>query len=350
MSANISSIFFVDDIVLLGKSTEAFNDLMRITRTFFLNHHLDLSETKSKIMTSSAATGKVKFLGSSNLSSLTLEQVVSFKYLGIPLSTSPYGFFRSFNDQVKTKANNYLHSVLSLVRTGPDRSDLAHALWTRCALPSILYGSEIIPLNQGTIHEIEKCQTIVGKFILQLPRNSTNVSVYIDAGLKPVWAMIAERVLNYASNVMSKPPSFWPKLAMGENLSLGEKSPYLKYLIKWKEATNFPGPNRKQIRNSVTHAAISSVLAEQKTSCVTSFAMNCPYSTDWFKPKPWVNDSCFSKILSEFRSCNAGLGNRGPTKDGRFFKLCPLCSGANVNSINNEVSFNSILFPFPCFH
>ena len=314
---------------------------MRITRTFFYNHHLELSESKSKIMSYEAATEKIKFEGNSTLCSLTLEQVVSFKYLGIPLSSSPYGFFKSFNEQVKTKANNYLHSVLSLVRTGPDRSELAHTLWTRCALPSILYGSEIIPLNQGTIHEVERCQSLVGKFILQIPRNSTNVPVYIDAGLKPIWALIAEKVLIYSKSVMSKPSSYWPKLAMEENLSLGPKNPYIKYLLKWKEATNFPAP--RQIRKNVTHAAVASVLDEQRASCVSSFALNSPGlspGTSWFKPKPWVNDSCFSRIFSEFRSCNAGLGNRGPTKDGRFFKLCPLCSNVGVNSINNEVGSN----------
>ena len=220
-SLNISSIFFADDLVLLGSSRNSLDQLLDITRKFFKNHHLTLSESKSKLLSHNATTGKTEFHSNMQLPPISLEEVLSFKYLGIPLSSSPYMLFKYFNDQVKLKANNYLHSVLSLVKTGPDRADLAYTLWTRCALPSILYGSEIIPLDQRTINEIVRCQSLVGKFILQIPRNSTNVCASLDAGLKPVWAVIAEKVLVYANNTMKKPLSYWPKLAMNENVNLG---------------------------------------------------------------------------------------------------------------------------------
>jgi hypothetical protein len=339
-SINISSIFFADDLVLLGKSRRALDTLMEITRKFFSNHRLELSETKSKIMSHDAATGETTFYSSSNLDPILLEQVLSFKYLGIPVNCSPFSFFKNFNQQVKKKAQNYLSSVLSLVRSGPDRSELAFTLWTRCALPSILYGSEIIPLTQDTISEVERCNTIVGKFILQLPRSSANVSCYLDAGLKPIWAVISEKVLLYAQSTMSRPSSYWPKLAMDENISHGSQSPYTRYLLKWKNATNCFGLNPKQIKTSVKRSAVIDILNQQRTTCTSSFAMNGPlFSSNnvWFKPKTWVSDSCTSKIISQFRACNSGLGNRGPTKNGLFFKLCPLCAKTGVNSLNNEV-------------
>lgn len=313
---------------------------MSITRSFFSTHRLELSQKKSKIITHDAVTGKTVFQGTDQLCPIILETVLSFKYLGIPLSSAPYCLFRSFNEQAKKKAHSYLSSVLSLVRSGPDRSDMAHTLWTKCALPSILYGSEIIPLNQGTISEIEKCQTLVGKFILQLPRNSADVVSYIDAGLKPIWAVIAEKVLVYAQSTMGKPSSYWPKMALTENISFGPQSPYTRYLLKWKDATSSFGLKPNQIKSSVNRAAIVSILDKQRATCVTTFAMNGPGlspSNRWFRPKAWVNDSGFSKIISEFRACNSGLGNRGPTKSGQFFKLCPLCSRTNLRAINNEV-------------
>ena len=333
---NISAVFFADDIALFGKSSAALEKLMGITRSFFFTHHLVLSESKSKVMKYDARTEKMTFLGSSDFSSISLEEVVSFKYLGIHLSCSPYSLFKTYNEQVKKKARNYMQSVLSMARSGPDRSELAHALWSRCALPSILYGCEIMPLNQGTISEVERCQSLVGKFILQLPRNSTNVVANLDAGLKPVLFIIAERVIKYSSNLMKKPSSYWPKIALTENLNLGSGNPYTKYLMKMKSATNCYGVGLSQIRKNVDSAAIVSVLDSQRTSCVSSFAINMTKGV-WFRPKAWVNDSPLSKILSEFRSCNSSLGNRGPTKDGRFFKLCPLCEAKGVFACNNEV-------------
>ena len=294
-------------------------------------------------MLHNAETGTMTFHGSHSESPVTLDKVLQFKYLGIPLSVSPYGLFKAFNEKVKLKAQNYLHNVLSLVRTGPDRSELAYTLWVSCALPAILYGCEIIPLLQSTIHEVESCQALVGKFILQIPRNSANVCSSLDAGLQPVWSIIAQKTLLYAHNIMRRNPSYWPKKAMGENLALGNKSPYLKYLLKWKRATSSFSLCRHRIKASVHRAAVISVLENQQTSCVSTFAMNGPghsVKDRWFKPKSWINDSCFSKIFAEFRSGNSGLGNRGPTKDGRFFKLCPLCQSEGMLALNNEVSLN----------
>ena len=115
---------------------------------------------------------------------------------------------------------------------------------------------------------------------------------------------------------------------------------------KWKTATNSFGIHQKQIRKNVKHYAIKDVHDRQHATSSTSFPLNCPGTMPanrWFSPKPWINDSGFTKIFAEFRSCNARLGNRGPTKDGRFFKLCPLCSTDSAPQLNNEVTTLKIL-------
>ena len=239
--------------------------------------------------------------------------------------------------------------MLSLVKTGPDRTDLAHSLWTCCALPAILYGAEIMPLTQSTINEIEKCQSQVGKFILQVPRSTSNVVSCIDAGLKPIWAVISERVLMYAHHLMKKPSNYWPRIALNMNMVPGKLSPYMRYLQRWKAAVNTSLLSAKLIKKSVNRAAIVDVLDQQRKCSVTTFAASPPdiLKPAWFKPKPWVSDSYSTKVLAMFRSCNASLGNRGPTKDGRFFKLCPLCEEQGVTALNNEVR---ILFYDTCFN
>ena len=197
-----------------------------------------------------------------------------------------------------------------------------------------------MPLTDSTISEIEKCNTQVRKFILQIPRSSSNASAYIDAGLRPIWSLIAEKVLLYASSVMSKPLSYWPKIALNVNLSSGFQSSYTKYLIRWKKATNCLDLPPKQIKTSVTRAAIAQVIEQNKSTLTTTFAMDAPSPSmikQWFRPKSWVTDGGYSKIYSEFRVSNIGLGNRGPAKNGVFYKLCPLCIKSGVTALNNEV-------------
>lgn len=337
---NISCLFFADDLVLVGRSQESLDSLMTMTLGYLSKHRMVLSAKKSKIMKFDSSTGTTAFSGPDS-SPISLDQVLVFKYLGIHLNISPHNLFKDFNDHVKKKAQSYLSSVLALVKTGPDRSKLAYTLWTCVALPSILYGSEIIPLNKGTVSEIEKCQNSVGKFILQIPRSSADVSCNLDAGLKPVWALVAEKTLLFARSVMDKPCTYWPKLAMRENLSQGVKNPYTRSLSNLKADCGIPDlACPRQIKDSVQKAAIRSVVLRQKSTYVTTFAMSCPgYSAiqRWFKPKAWVNDSGASKILAQFRACNSGLGNRGPAANGQFYKLCPLCDRTGVKALNNEV-------------
>ena len=200
----------------------------------------------------------------------------------------------------------------------------------------------MVPFNQDTVTEIERCQARVGKFILQIPNSSTNVSINIDCGFKPVWSIIAERVITYANKVMHKSEENWTKLAFQYHIETKPFSSYMRYLMKWKEVTNTFGVPDKLVAKSVKHYAIEDILEKKLDTSTTAFPLSCPGFTKgsrWFRPKPWVNDSGFSKKFSEFRTCNAGLGNRGPTKDGQFFKLCPLCSNDGIVSINNEVIF-----------
>ena len=339
---NISALFFADDIVVIGKNMKALDKLLSIARRFFSIHRLKISETKSKIMMYNATTGQTSFSGSQEYSEITLQQVAIFKYLGVDICSSPRGLFRTYNERVKAKARQYLQSVIAfaLLKAGPDRSDLAYTLWTCCALPAILYGCEVVPLHQGTIQELERCQARVGKFILQVPSSSANVCTNIDGGFRPVWAIIAERVMLYAKKMMSRSMSYWPKKAFTYHIQMGWDSPYIKYLNKWRDMTSSYGVTAGQIRKNVKHFAIKHVYDAQRAASTTAFPLSCPGTTPvnrWFRPKPWVSDSCFSKIFAEFRTCNSGLGNRGPTKDGRFFKLCPLCSDTDGPHLNNEV-------------
>ena len=77
------------------------------------------------------------------------------------------------------------------------------------------------------IKEVEKCQSIVGKFILQIPRSSTQASSNIDAGLRPIWSLIAERVLVYARSTMEKSPTYWSKIVLDSSIALGHLRPTL---------------------------------------------------------------------------------------------------------------------------
>ena len=88
-------------------------------------------------MTHDASTGRTVFHGSPSQPQLTLDEVLSYKYLGAPLGSSPRNMLQAFNKQVRDRAHPFLVRVLSLVKTGPDRPCLAQSLWAQIDLPSI---------------------------------------------------------------------------------------------------------------------------------------------------------------------------------------------------------------------
>ena len=115
------------------------------------------------------------------------------------------GFVQEYNKRVLANARNYKHHILSLTRNGPDRGDLAFALWANCAIPAILYGTECAPLLKKTITELERIQARVGKFILQLPALATNTVSGLDAGLRPIQELVDARILKFHQRLLSLP-------------------------------------------------------------------------------------------------------------------------------------------------
>ena len=197
---------------------------------------------------------------------------------------------------------------------------------------------KITPLSQATIDAIEKCQDRIGKFILQIPVSSSCASVHIDAGLPPVWSVVAERVVNYYIKLQDKPNTYWARLALLDNIALGNKSSYTIYLNKWKTKIDAFGIGFDQVSKNAKHYAIRNSMSKWYKTQKSCFAMNPPSHYQWFKPKPWISDSTLSKVYASFRTCNASLGNRAPIGERKVYKLCPLCENNGLVAINNEVS------------
>ena len=145
---------------------------------------------------------------------LSFENVICFKYLGVKFSNRHRSLFQDYNKCVVDKAEMYSRTIMSLVREGHDRAFTAYTLWQCLALPSILYGCEVIPLTLTTIKKVQSCQNEVGRFILQVPKSSTNLSVSVDVGFKPINLYVVQKVLTYVKSILCKPLEYWPRLAL----------------------------------------------------------------------------------------------------------------------------------------
>ena len=94
-------------------------------------------------------------------------------------------------------AKNYANTIMGVTRAGLDRALVAHTLWERCAIPAFLYAVESMMVTEGVVNKLDSIQHQVAHFILQLPRSTSKVAGYMDAGFKPMKDRIRERVAVY---------------------------------------------------------------------------------------------------------------------------------------------------------
>ena len=323
MSANISAIFFADDIVLIAKSENDLHKLFNHLSSWSKQWKLDLSVKKSKVMTMKGGISKWKLFNSSGVNYASLDEILSFKYLGVQIQLEAYKMYKNYNANILKLARNYLYNILSLKKSGPDVCQVARTLWTNCATPAILYGVECSVIKKETIDKLEKMNSRIGKFILQLPSRSTNVAGVLDTGLKSFKQLILERQIKYHERLLKINVNSWTRKAYLENIKMGKQSQYIRNLINNKIETltlNLPFKIAKQIIGNVE---ISSRKQEMMKNSKSMVFMS--QKTFTFNMKPWINDSVQCKTFSEFRASDAGLGNREPLSNGINYKICILC-------------------------
>ena len=83
---------------------------------------------------------------------MNLDQVLFYKYLGVRLEAQPKAqFFKEYEAQLLKKAKNYLNVIRTKSRSFPDPAYAAFNLWHKTALPSILYGMQVVDVSSKTV-------------------------------------------------------------------------------------------------------------------------------------------------------------------------------------------------------
>jgi hypothetical protein len=101
------------------------------------------------------------------------------------------------------------------------------------ALPSLLYGVEVIHINEGALNDLDHWQNIIGKSALQVRTSTANKIVHTDLGLKPIRMQVWDRKLKYfimIDNPDSK-GSAYLKSCLDYHKSLGHDSPYMHEIM-----------------------------------------------------------------------------------------------------------------------
>ena len=228
----------------------------------------------------------------------------------------------------------YKFSIMRKAKDSHDPPSVARELWNKAALPSILYGSEVLPIRKQELRKLDSEAASMGKFILQLPANTTNVTVPLIGGIETMEYHYYKRVLGYQTRINKLDDNFIARRVYDYVMSSERNFAYKKSITNIQRVLKNDGLDIWYAKH------INSIKMQHVSSC--QLLPMKSHANDQNKLILNAYDES-SKIYAEFMTMNAGLGNRGPVIGFKQHKVCQLCAKKN-----RQVKLNEVHLLFGC--
>ena len=319
----VTIISYADDLIILVECIENLNKIIDFLKQQCGKINMNVNAKKSKIIRIGHP-----LRSSTEEEMFSFDQVLACKYLGVLIEKKAFTYYTDFSDQCYKKSRMYKFSVMSKAKDSHDPALVARELWNKVALPSILYGSEVIPIRGQELRKINSEATQIGKFILQLPRSTTNITPTLIAGIEQIEYSYYKRVLAYKNRIENLHNESLAKqtyeFVMNSNKPFGyrQRDQKLERILRGEDLETWyvnDINNRKQINDYSCR-----FLPEKLYPGLDNQLAITSYTEE-------------AKILAEFMTMNSGLGNRSPIKGYKQHKLCQVCQKAGQNNRINEI-------------
>ena len=268
-----------------------------------------------------------------------LKTVDQYKYLGVNQKLTLQKTINKKSSDMEMKALAYANAILKVTKTVPDKCDVLVRMWENVAIPSILYGSESLPIPLATIEKLQSVQINVGKWILGVPRSTANTFALLELGFKPMLTRIAVAKLNFYLKIKSEDGCQLRKKCLTYLEDRGN-STYLSNLDEILSSFDLD-------RQSISALSVKEVLSRSFSELLHDLNDKPSLRLLPAPARPWkcssyISESTASRAIAGFRCMNAGLGNRDTfykkyavyVGSGRIVH-CPLC----LDGPNEEIHF-----------
>ena len=176
----ITALFFADDLVLLSRTKRrGMSRLLKAVNKFCIDMDMKLAVEKTVIL----AYGTSQNIWKVSDQDPDIDEALVAKYLGIEISLQGCNLIKPRETKTIGGARTYAHTIIGCSHSGLDRALTAFRLWESCWIPGFLYGTEAMVISKSTVKKLEKIQHMVASFIVQLPRSSSQVIGWMEAGL-----------------------------------------------------------------------------------------------------------------------------------------------------------------------
>ena len=335
----LSVLTFADDILCLSLTQPGMERQLGIVSDWCETNGMRMSVDKSSISTTDVSSNWKVVIGEEELG---IDEKSSFVYLGVEFKVKARDFLEEQHKRMQKKANKYVYAILNTTKDSQDQSLVARSLWEYVAIPAIMYGAEACVIPGKVWKELETCQKRVASFVTGLQLEGGNVALWLESGLMPMKVRYHINVSRYFNKLMSVESGLLAK-ALTEHYDGNWSSSYRNQIKSIVEQYDLHYLSSKATLARISDSAWGSLLEEMyRLKSLKHLSLR---NEKWELPEH-VKDSKESKVLSKFRTGNAGLGNRVPLPGKQApMKVCPLCQ-----SLGKILPLNEMHVTLECIH
>ena len=181
----VSVLLYADDVVVMSESAEELQELLDVVHGYGSDFGVRFSSEKSQVMVVNRGEderNRTWWLGDTEL-----RQTEAYKYLGVWMS--PSGCERTKNEKISL-VNQWVGRLGSVARMRACKYDVLREVWKSVAVPSVMYGMEVLSWNESEVDKLEVGQNRIGRLALNAPRYAAVEALRGDMG----WSTFRERL------------------------------------------------------------------------------------------------------------------------------------------------------------
>ena len=206
----IPALFFADDMVLMSNTKEGLQEELDTLGEFCSRRSLEVNCSKTKVMNFGRGGNQLEWSIPTVRGRELIEEVNSYKYLGVDICNGR-NIFKEHDREVIAKMKRNMGVIKLNAGQAFDIVEAAEALWESVNLGSVLYGLEVVVLNEGTKKKLENIQHDMAKWVIGVPRETENVAVMNELDWEDIKTRIAKSKLKYMDRIMHMEPNNWTR-------------------------------------------------------------------------------------------------------------------------------------------
>ena len=182
----IGMLLYADDVVVMSESAEEFQRILDVVDEYGRDFGVKFSSEKSQVMIVNRVDneGNVRW----KLGEDELKETNEYKYLGVWMSTN--GCEKAKNEKI-SMSNQWVGRLGSAARIRTCKYDVLREVWKCVAVPSIMYGMDVMVWNESEIMKLEGGQNRVARMALNAPKYAAVEALRGDMG----WSTFRERYI-----------------------------------------------------------------------------------------------------------------------------------------------------------